>query len=719
MAIVTKYVRNSLTGDNAPVNKELEKIETALASKLDRKPEVGQANQMEEELDMNGYRILNYPAAVEDSDLITKGQVAAEAPVQSVNGQTGDVELSDFVKFVQEEVPTGNVVQGTRWYKPSESTSYVYYVDADGGQWVQESVSNIENTFNNVKSFATTAELQATTPLKTGQRAENRERANAQYVLAPAGYVAQAGDITAANGRVWELIYDLSSAGSDTPIGGVKVGDLVENLDVKEYPPFLVDQGESSSELQSYVSANRGGRDTTIGSLINMPDNYPKYTGQGDENPINVTGAGGFRYTYSTGEFDDHAHRLVEKTRFSGTGTQSLYIQDQGSYSEFSRNTFQEAENGLTIRDAYTNNGYKNHYKACVNGLVLDNTTSFTEYEIYARGNTEAAIKIQGVTNEDVNLIGGAIEGNRGSAIKVESDVGSQFRLNIQNVYFELDGDTFGGASTPSIDVPLIDESVHTRFIGGKLSYNSVAGWISGDYNFGYNVIFNGTKISGVLNSHLMKFADGCRLDDATLNNNSEPAFVADWDPSVKFTSGFGATRGYVFSCQVIGKSNRASPIENTTRLSHPYISTLGAGPTVTEDIDSDYGDGSWTKAEFSPVAGSYSNNSVYIGNTVDGNQKQRMYSFMIKSDRDTTIQFLESQTSTAIQSTHQLKAGVIYKMICVANKIVSGTQRLVIFPTIDNAPVISVLCLRQSQFNDPTVTRMSSLISQTVRGTL
>ena len=57
-----------------------------------------------------------------------------------------------------------------------------------------------------VTSFATTAEIEATTPTTTGTRIENRERANAQYVLAAAGYVAQFGDLAAANGRVWQHI---------------------------------------------------------------------------------------------------------------------------------------------------------------------------------------------------------------------------------------------------------------------------------------------------------------------------------------------------------------------------------------------------------------------------------------------------------------------------------------------------------------------------------
>jgi hypothetical protein len=61
---------------------------------------------------------------------------------------------------------------------------------------------------NSVVSYPDTASLQTSRPTKTGQRAENRERANAQYILAPSGYTAKPGDIVAANGRVWELQVD-------------------------------------------------------------------------------------------------------------------------------------------------------------------------------------------------------------------------------------------------------------------------------------------------------------------------------------------------------------------------------------------------------------------------------------------------------------------------------------------------------------------------------
>lgn len=57
-----------------------------------------------------------------------------------------------------------------------------------------------------ITSYANTASLENSRPTQTGQRAENRERGNAQYELQPSGYVAMDGDIIAANGRVWRLI---------------------------------------------------------------------------------------------------------------------------------------------------------------------------------------------------------------------------------------------------------------------------------------------------------------------------------------------------------------------------------------------------------------------------------------------------------------------------------------------------------------------------------
>lgn len=65
---MSNYNRNTLTGDLTPVNAELEKIENAIADQLDRKPAGGQANQMENILDMNSKRVINLPAPVDLND---------------------------------------------------------------------------------------------------------------------------------------------------------------------------------------------------------------------------------------------------------------------------------------------------------------------------------------------------------------------------------------------------------------------------------------------------------------------------------------------------------------------------------------------------------------------------------------------------------------------------------------------------------------------------
>ena len=96
---MTSYTRNDLTGSLGPVNSELEKIEVALKSKLDRNPSVGQTNAMLTNLDANGNRIINYPDAIDDSDLVTKGQVPALSSVTSVNGATGDVSVATNVQI--------------------------------------------------------------------------------------------------------------------------------------------------------------------------------------------------------------------------------------------------------------------------------------------------------------------------------------------------------------------------------------------------------------------------------------------------------------------------------------------------------------------------------------------------------------------------------------------------------------------------------------------
>tara|TARA_R110000851_G_scaffold18660_3_gene58442 strand:- start:2676 stop:3413 length:738 start_codon:yes stop_codon:yes gene_type:complete len=69
---MSNYTRNTLTGDLAPVNAELEKIQQSISDKLDRSPSSGQANQIESTFDANNNKIINIPAPTTDNEAVRK-----------------------------------------------------------------------------------------------------------------------------------------------------------------------------------------------------------------------------------------------------------------------------------------------------------------------------------------------------------------------------------------------------------------------------------------------------------------------------------------------------------------------------------------------------------------------------------------------------------------------------------------------------------------------
>lgn len=67
------------------IKAELDKISTAIASHLDRNPEVGQANQMQAEIDMNGNKITNLAQGTAGSDAVNKDQLDTEIATVSIS----------------------------------------------------------------------------------------------------------------------------------------------------------------------------------------------------------------------------------------------------------------------------------------------------------------------------------------------------------------------------------------------------------------------------------------------------------------------------------------------------------------------------------------------------------------------------------------------------------------------------------------------------------
>ena len=87
----------------------------------------GGANTMEQDLDMDGFKVIHSGPAVNGTDLVTLEQAKEVASV------------AKGAQFVQEEQPTAGMVQGSEWYIPSKCETYVYFIQPDGNAyWVNE-----------------------------------------------------------------------------------------------------------------------------------------------------------------------------------------------------------------------------------------------------------------------------------------------------------------------------------------------------------------------------------------------------------------------------------------------------------------------------------------------------------------------------------------------------------------------------------------------------
>jgi hypothetical protein len=126
---MSNYTRNSLTGDLAPVNAELQKVQQSISEKLDRSPSVGQANQLENTLDANSNRIINLPAPAHPNDParladVSAGQGTSVLPVQT--GQANKYLRTDGVTpywdgILKATVGLGNVDNTSDSNKPVSS----------------------------------------------------------------------------------------------------------------------------------------------------------------------------------------------------------------------------------------------------------------------------------------------------------------------------------------------------------------------------------------------------------------------------------------------------------------------------------------------------------------------------------------------------------------------------------------------------------------------
>jgi hypothetical protein len=185
---MSNYTRNTLTGDLAPVNAELEKIQASITDKLDRNPTVGQANQLDNTLDANNNRIINLPAPSSPNDParlkdLSNSQGNSVIPPQE--GQAGeflrtDGETAFWDVVTKDIVGLGDVDNTSDLLKPISTAT---------GVELNKKASYV-NTFTALTLLSPTE----------GEVFVCVERANAEYIVQASGYTALAGDVTFANG---------------------------------------------------------------------------------------------------------------------------------------------------------------------------------------------------------------------------------------------------------------------------------------------------------------------------------------------------------------------------------------------------------------------------------------------------------------------------------------------------------------------------------------
>lgn len=125
---MTEYIRSEVNSLGA-LNAELEKIETALDSKVST--EASGPRVMHADLDMNSNDILNLPAPSTPT-----------SPVR-VQDIPDLVEQATGANYVGTTPPEA-AFKGMRWYDPSVPTTYVYDTTNGVGSWIEEPVQSLD-----------------------------------------------------------------------------------------------------------------------------------------------------------------------------------------------------------------------------------------------------------------------------------------------------------------------------------------------------------------------------------------------------------------------------------------------------------------------------------------------------------------------------------------------------------------------------------------------
>ena len=96
-------------------------------------------------------RALKFPISDGNLDATIPGKDQRKGRILAFDAATGLPVVGPFVdgigagaNYIGETAPTSGLYVGFRWYNPSQPASYVYYVDGDSGQWVEEASQGID-----------------------------------------------------------------------------------------------------------------------------------------------------------------------------------------------------------------------------------------------------------------------------------------------------------------------------------------------------------------------------------------------------------------------------------------------------------------------------------------------------------------------------------------------------------------------------------------------
>lgn len=496
-----------------------------------------------------------------------------------------------------------------------------------------------------------------------------------------------------------------------------EAGSIERNLSVRAKESQYIEDYETAQDSvnakRSYVTDIKltPGVKNIHGSLI--ISSYHYIHGSGDGSVLKFEGLGnGVKYISGTGRIDDHIHHTLKNFRIDGDGagtttnvsrtgeTVGYSYSNTGHFGSTSDMMYNQHDTGLKITNAYTNSNQRNYYRANKVGLHLTSVTSHTEDNIYARYNDTAVI-IEG-TFQNIKFNGGAIEGNNGRALHVKNITAQSFpKLTLDDVYFESNGNETAGL--PSIEVEY-NPRLHIDIRGGSYWRNVREGTTSGCYKWGNSVSFSNTtlnsshyakKISVLGGIDYAQYNSASVKSIAQLNGLVEPALMSQYLPTHRVEG-----LGNIFCVPLSARSSRNILAENLATLTYPHVLSKSVTVLISENNSLDYGDGSWTNIVFPSGIGDYNVNYAELTNILDSASEYigKVFTFLLKPDQDCEIGIISTGLIQTHQSYFKLKAGITYKLCCVANQSASGDYRMRIF-SLSGAATIAYLPLNVYRF--------------------